>query len=185
MGENEIQPFYGTIPFLCSVWIKNYHETIPSMCSVLELDENGMATSCMWSSPCVGSVPVAPAPARSRLYVRGRWWRSRRGCEWWWPRRRGSEWWWPHLLPLDPASACVGDGCGAGVGASGSDRAGWRWRGGEKGANTVWGWDTQRDVTFFSPLLSVPPRPADLLGRVRSASEPNISIRETSSFHPT
>jgi hypothetical protein len=36
---------YGTVPFLYSVWKKNYHGTVPSLCSVLEWDENGMEWS--------------------------------------------------------------------------------------------------------------------------------------------
>jgi hypothetical protein len=34
-----------TVLSLCSVWTKNYHGTVPSMCSVLEWDENRMERS--------------------------------------------------------------------------------------------------------------------------------------------
>jgi hypothetical protein len=92
------------------------------------------------------------------------------------------------LLLLEPASAWVGDGGGAGVGANGGagvgasggasaggagggvgvvDRAGRRDRGGENGENRVGRGD---EIAFFFSSASVPPRPADLPGWVCSAS---------------
>ena len=40
-------PFYchGTVPFLCSVWIKNCHGTVPFLCPFFELGEDGMEWS--------------------------------------------------------------------------------------------------------------------------------------------
>jgi hypothetical protein len=32
----------GFVSSLCSVWIKNYHGTVPFLCLVLKWDENGM-----------------------------------------------------------------------------------------------------------------------------------------------